>query len=128
MTAAEPERGLFFAQPRAGGFPLGHSSITAQREKGRHDEVAPRGRADPPADEVQSVSLLCRLTRRKLNSSLRGAEGDVAISGGEDSVATRLLRCARNDSIAPDLHFISCGSVTPVGAYMRFVDNFAKTC
>jgi hypothetical protein len=37
----------------------------SQREKGRHDEVVPRGRADPPADEVQSVSLLCRLTNMK---------------------------------------------------------------
>jgi hypothetical protein len=41
----------------------GIRASTAQREKGRHDEVAPRGRADPPADEVQSVSLLCRLTK-----------------------------------------------------------------
>src|ERR1700756_866489 len=30
--------------------------------------------------------------RTKLNSSLRGAEGDVAISGGGGSIAKRLLR------------------------------------
>jgi hypothetical protein len=65
MTAAEPERGLFLAYAAQVASHWGIRASTAQREKGRHDEVAPRGRADPPADEVQSVSLLCRLTNMK---------------------------------------------------------------
>jgi hypothetical protein len=66
MTAAEPERGLLFGITPQVASHWGIRASTAQREKGRHDEVAPRGRADPPADEVQSVSLLCRLTNMKI--------------------------------------------------------------
>ena len=58
MTAAEPETGLVFRHNAAQvASHWGLRASTARREKGRHDEVAPRGRAHPPADEVQAASL-----------------------------------------------------------------------
>jgi hypothetical protein len=66
MTAAEPETRLVSRHNAAqAACPRGFRACTAQREKGRYDEVAPRGRADPPADEVQTVSLLGRLTKHE---------------------------------------------------------------